>query len=75
MNALIGLFLPGIDNYAHLGGFVAGLMVGTAFPASIGDYGGKETLIKRFALVFSALYLSGMTVGAMLIKSSSQCFV
>jgi len=38
----VGLFLPGVDNFAHLGGFVMGIITGFIFLPNLG-YGKCQT--------------------------------
>ena len=56
VNLAFGLAIPGIDNYAHIGGFVAGALLGLAFapdykPAAADAFGRVERLYDANSLL------------------------
>ncbi|EGC31949.1 hypothetical protein DICPUDRAFT_49886 [Dictyostelium purpureum] len=51
----VGLFLPGVDNYAHFGGFIMGILTGWIFLPSLTP---KRAIGKRLLLLFVAIPLT-----------------
>jgi len=64
INFVIGMGYAGnIDNFAHLGGLITGLLMGSAFVVSYSTFttetlAGKEVIIKRVGLVLSVIWYS-----------------
>ena len=48
INVVFGFIVPGVDNFAHIGGFVAGLLTGLAYSpiyrVEHGPYGGPQSV-------------------------------
>lgn len=64
LTALIGFGIPGIDNFAHLGGFLGGLLLGVigSLPLEAADR--KAEFPRRLALtLISAILLIGAAAG------------
>ena len=53
----LGFILPGVDNFAHLGGFAGGWITASAFQTRIGRPDGRGTTL--FALLLLVLTLFG----------------
>ncbi|KYR01878.1 beta-lactamase family protein [Tieghemostelium lacteum] len=51
----VGLFLPGVDNYAHLGGFVMGILTGWIFLPNLTP---KKAVGRRLCLILIAIPLT-----------------
>ena len=59
--ALFGLLVPGIDNYAHLGGFIGGYFT-SSFLNPMSRERGDHTVIALCCLVASALAVAASIV-------------
>eukprot|EP01083_Nonionella_stella_P056357 148437_1 len=62
-NFIFSFVGTGIDVYAHLGGFITGLMLGVAICEPMGAFPDQKRAIQFGAWAFTAVYLAGMTAG------------
>ena len=62
-NLLIGFTVSGIDNYAHIGGLVGGILLGLGF-----DGGGKRIPVAR--QVVTTLLVVGLGLALVLYRSA-----
>eukprot|EP01111_Echinosteliopsis_oligospora_P003950 TRINITY_DN1621_c0_g1_i2.p1 TRINITY_DN1621_c0_g1~~TRINITY_DN1621_c0_g1_i2.p1 ORF type:complete len:403 (+),score=107.52 TRINITY_DN1621_c0_g1_i2:240-1448(+) len=74
---ILGLILPGVDNFAHLGGLVMGILTGFIFLPSLNPARGKKrgrlfTVLFCFALMF-ILYLIFLIIFYKRISASEWC--
>eukprot|EP00479_Gromia_sphaerica_P014979 TRINITY_DN9291_c0_g1_i1.p1 TRINITY_DN9291_c0_g1~~TRINITY_DN9291_c0_g1_i1.p1 ORF type:complete len:96 (-),score=16.85 TRINITY_DN9291_c0_g1_i1:138-404(-) len=70
INFIIGLgwTAGNIDNFAHLGGLISGLIVGIIFVKPVGPtLPSKYGIIRGIALILGAGYFIGMTAGTFFI--------
>ena len=64
LTALIGFGIPGIDNFAHLGGFLGGLLLGAIGSLPLEAAARKAEFPRRLALtLISAILLIGAAAG------------
>lgn len=61
-NLLFGALVPGIDNFAHVGGLLAGLLLGAAMAKGLLAPRQARAARRRAALVVTALALAGAYV-------------
>jgi len=61
-NLLFGAIVPGIDNYAHIGGLVVGLAIGALLASQLNEAPEKRRTHERFMFTIVALFLIGFGV-------------
>jgi len=61
-NLLFGAIVPGIDNYAHIGGLVVGLAIGALLAPQLTEVPEKRRAHERFMFTIVALFLIGFGV-------------
>ncbi len=72
VNVVLGFVIPGVDNFAHIGGFIAGLLTGLAYTpiyrSQYGTYGSSQrvadvnSMLRRWWVIpmAAALVLAGI---------------
>jgi len=75
---MIGISMSGIDNYAHLGGWITGMLLGLTFNEAKGPVGWMQNHIKWIRVlggILSAAYFVTCTVCVFLVvESSGECW-
>jgi len=69
-NLIMGFLQESVDNAAHLGGLLAGFILGFYYMARIRDDAGKLLLARIAYLLFSALFLLALFYGLRPFRSS-----
>lgn len=72
INAIIGASLPGIDNWAHLGGFISGLFIGSFCVPVMGELGVKQLWVRRVGFALAIAYLVSFTIGTFFITGGNS---